>query len=150
MKTKKIVALILTLAAPAFLTTSCFLFDEEELPDCGADQTVETSIINASKRVSIDNYVTQDGTYSYYEFEFPPEITDLELCVEEHCVLKCSVSFKESVTGMLNELKLEGMIEVGFTEVEPFNPYWKTRGRTFEDPDGYRVVLQNDAWGDGA
>jgi catechol 2,3-dioxygenase-like lactoylglutathione lyase family enzyme len=42
------------------------------------------------------------------------------------------------------------MIEVGFTEVEPFNPYWKTRGKTFEDPDGYRFVLQNDAWGGGA
>jgi uncharacterized glyoxalase superfamily protein PhnB len=39
------------------------------------------------------------------------------------------------------------MIDAGFTEVEPFNPYWKKRGRTFEDPDGYRVVLQNDAWG---
>jgi len=42
------------------------------------------------------------------------------------------------------------MIDAGFAVVEPFNPYWKTRGRTFEDPDGYRVVLQNDAWGDGA
>jgi catechol 2,3-dioxygenase-like lactoylglutathione lyase family enzyme len=42
------------------------------------------------------------------------------------------------------------MIKVGFTEVEPFNPYWKTRGKTFEDPDGYRFVLQNDAWGGGA
>jgi catechol 2,3-dioxygenase-like lactoylglutathione lyase family enzyme len=39
------------------------------------------------------------------------------------------------------------MIDAGFTEVEPFNPYWKKRGRMFEDPDGYRVVLQNDAWG---
>ncbi len=26
------------------------------------------------------------------------------------------------------------------------NPYWDTSGRTFEDPDGYRVVLQNAAW----
>jgi len=42
------------------------------------------------------------------------------------------------------------MIEAGFAEVEPHNPYWKARGRTFEDPDGYRVVLQNDAWGGGA
>jgi hypothetical protein len=24
-----------------------------------------------------------------------------------------------------------------------FNPYWDRSGRTFEDPDGYRVVLQN-------
>ncbi len=27
------------------------------------------------------------------------------------------------------------------------NPYWDRQGITFEDPDGYRVVLQNAAWG---
>ena len=26
------------------------------------------------------------------------------------------------------------------------NPYWDVSGRTFEDPDGYRIVLQNAAW----
>jgi hypothetical protein len=26
------------------------------------------------------------------------------------------------------------------------NPYWDRKGRTFEDVDGYRVVLQNDVW----
>jgi catechol 2,3-dioxygenase-like lactoylglutathione lyase family enzyme len=35
----------------------------------------------------------------------------------------------------------------GFPAVPAFNPYWDLRGRTFEDPDGYRVVLQNAAWG---
>jgi len=34
----------------------------------------------------------------------------------------------------------------GYPAVEPFNPYWKTQGRTFADPDGCRVVLQNAAW----
>lgn len=34
----------------------------------------------------------------------------------------------------------------GFVAVAPFNPYWAARGRTFADPDGYRVVLQNAAW----
>jgi catechol 2,3-dioxygenase-like lactoylglutathione lyase family enzyme len=38
------------------------------------------------------------------------------------------------------------MLAAGFTEVESVNPYWRARGRTFEDPDGYRTVLQNDAW----
>lgn len=42
------------------------------------------------------------------------------------------------------------MIDAGFSAVESFNPYWKARGQTFEDPDGYRVVLQRDAWGGGA
>lgn len=36
----------------------------------------------------------------------------------------------------------------GHTPVRSFNPYWDLRGTTFEDPDGYRVVLQNAAWPD--
>jgi len=34
----------------------------------------------------------------------------------------------------------------GYPPVRAFNPYWDRIGRTFEDPDGYRVVLQNAAW----
>lgn len=34
----------------------------------------------------------------------------------------------------------------GHQPVKAFNPYWDRRGRTFEDPDGYRVVLQNASW----
>jgi catechol 2,3-dioxygenase-like lactoylglutathione lyase family enzyme len=39
------------------------------------------------------------------------------------------------------------MEKAGYNSVRAFNPYWDKRGRTFEDPDGYRVVLQNAAWG---
>ena len=39
--------------------------------------------------------------------------------------------------------RLEG---VGIEPVKSFNPYWDRRGKTFEDPDGYRVVLQNSSW----
>lgn len=35
------------------------------------------------------------------------------------------------------------MIEAGFKPVASWNPYWNAKGRTFEDPDGYRVVIQN-------
>ena len=35
----------------------------------------------------------------------------------------------------------------GFAPVKAFNPYWDVKGATFEDPDGYRIVLQNAAWG---
>jgi hypothetical protein len=34
----------------------------------------------------------------------------------------------------------------GHHAVEAFNPYWDQRGKTFADPDGYRVVLQNAPW----
>ena len=41
---------------------------------------------------------------------------------------------------------LQRMREAGFAPVASFNPYWDREGVTFEDPDGYRVVLQNAAW----
>lgn len=38
------------------------------------------------------------------------------------------------------------MAAAGFKHVPAFNPYWDVRGRTFEDADGYRVVLQREPW----
>ncbi|MGF9963606.1 VOC family protein [Bacillus rhizoplanae] len=32
---------------------------------------------------------------------------------------------------------------MGYYEVEPENPYWKEKGTTIEDPDGWRIVLMN-------
>lgn len=34
------------------------------------------------------------------------------------------------------------MQNAGFRPVKSFNPYRDVRGRTFQDPDGYRVVIQ--------
>jgi hypothetical protein len=39
------------------------------------------------------------------------------------------------------------MLSAGFKQVDSYNPYWDRSGRTFEDVDGYRVVLQNSTWG---
>ena len=41
---------------------------------------------------------------------------------------------------------VERMAAVGFQPVASFNPYWDVRGLTFEDIDGYRIVLQRAAW----
>jgi len=38
------------------------------------------------------------------------------------------------------------MQAAGFEPIASFNPYWDQQGVTFEDPDGYRVVLQNAQW----
>jgi catechol 2,3-dioxygenase-like lactoylglutathione lyase family enzyme len=38
------------------------------------------------------------------------------------------------------------MLAAGFQAVPSSNPYWDRQGLTFEDVDGYRVVLQNAAW----
>ena len=35
---------------------------------------------------------------------------------------------------------------IGLSPVKSFNPYWDRRGRTYEDPDGYRVVIHNTWW----
>ncbi|MBS9436621.1 VOC family protein [Photorhabdus noenieputensis] len=35
------------------------------------------------------------------------------------------------------------MKNAGFLAVPSYNPYWDIDGKTFEDIDGYRVVLQN-------
>lgn len=43
------------------------------------------------------------------------------------------------------------MAAADFRQVPSYNPYWDVAGCTFEDPDGYRVVLQNaPAPGQGA
>jgi catechol 2,3-dioxygenase-like lactoylglutathione lyase family enzyme len=44
------------------------------------------------------------------------------------------------------EAAVDRMIAAGYVPVASFNPYWDRSGRTFEDPDGYRVVLQNASW----
>lgn len=41
---------------------------------------------------------------------------------------------------------VERMRACGYEPVPAFNPYWDRRGKTFEDIDGYRVVLQQSAW----
>lgn len=42
--------------------------------------------------------------------------------------------------------RTQRMIEAGFRLVPSFNPYWDRSGQTFEDRDGYRVVIQNSSW----
>lgn len=41
---------------------------------------------------------------------------------------------------------VQRMRDAGFAPVPAFNPYWDRAGATFEDPDGYRVVLQSATW----
>lgn len=41
---------------------------------------------------------------------------------------------------------VERMSAHGFEPVRSYNPYWDLLGKTFEDADGYRVVLQRAAW----
>ena len=42
--------------------------------------------------------------------------------------------------------RCESLVIAGFAQAASSNPYWSARGKTFQDPDGYRVVLQNARW----
>jgi catechol 2,3-dioxygenase-like lactoylglutathione lyase family enzyme len=41
---------------------------------------------------------------------------------------------------------VERLRALGVAPVASHNPYWDRGGLTFEDPDGFRLVLQNAAW----
>jgi len=41
---------------------------------------------------------------------------------------------------------VDRMMAAGYETVPAYNPYWDRNGLTYEDPDGYRVVLQNASW----
>lgn len=42
--------------------------------------------------------------------------------------------------------RCEAMLAAGFQVVDPLNPYWSVRGRTYADHDGYRIVLERASW----
>ena len=44
------------------------------------------------------------------------------------------------------QARCEHMLNAGFKPVASYNSYWDNAGKTFEDLDGYRVVIQNSAW----
>ncbi|MCY7367119.1 MAG: VOC family protein [Chamaesiphon sp.] len=44
------------------------------------------------------------------------------------------------------ELAVIQMNSISYETVPSYNPYWDINGATFEDPDGWRVVLQNAVW----
>jgi catechol 2,3-dioxygenase-like lactoylglutathione lyase family enzyme len=44
------------------------------------------------------------------------------------------------------EAVLNVSTRLGLDPVAPANPYWSEHGVTFEDPDGFRVVLVPERW----
>lgn len=43
---------------------------------------------------------------------------------------------------MIREIE-DRLNKMGYDTVSPENPYWKEKGVTIEDPDGWRIVLMN-------
>ncbi len=44
------------------------------------------------------------------------------------------------------EETVKRMSGAGFVQKEAVNPYWNENGMTFEDLEGYRVVISKDKW----
>jgi catechol 2,3-dioxygenase-like lactoylglutathione lyase family enzyme len=44
------------------------------------------------------------------------------------------------------QLAVRRLEDSGYCAVPAFNPYWDRGGVTYEDPDGYRIVLYNSGW----
>lgn len=42
---------------------------------------------------------------------------------------------------------VQRMQKHGYQPVKSYNPWWDDGGKTFQDTDGYRVVLYNKRWG---
>jgi len=96
---------------------------------------------------SFENHAGFDGVMlgregSGYHFEFT--------CCTTHPVKPAPthedlvVFYVESITEW--QSVCADMLAAGFKQVNSFNPYWEVSGRTYEDHDGYRVVIQNSRW----
>jgi catechol 2,3-dioxygenase-like lactoylglutathione lyase family enzyme len=96
---------------------------------------------------SFENHEGFDGvmlgvTGSNYHFEFT--------YARNHPVSPTSTAEDLAVFYIPSESEWQSvcanMLAAGFKQVAAFNPYWDVQGRTFEDLDGYRIVLQNTDW----
>lgn len=77
-----------------------------------------------------------------YHFEFTYQ--------QEHSVGRAPTQDHLIIFYLPNQQEWQSLIDrMKVTRYEPvksYNPYWDKNGVTFEDPDGYRVVLQNASW----
>ena len=71
-------------------------------------------------------------------------------CKRDHAAGRAPTQDNLLVFYLPDEVEWRGAVERlknrGYPPVKAFNPYWDKQGKTFEDPDGYRVVLQNAPW----
>lgn len=80
------------------------------------------------------------GQGYHFEFTHKPEHAVGRAPTQEHLVVFYLPDSDEW------EAAVARMRAHGYAPVPSFNPYWDAYGLTFEDPDGYRVVLQRRTW----
>ncbi|MDV7103410.1 glyoxalase [Vibrio sp. TH_r3] len=88
-----------------------------------------------------DAIVLGHKNHSYHlEFTTKPESSDKDFQVADTYMVFYMPDTREW------EWVCRSMIEAGFKYVEARNPYWKRVGKTYEDIEGYRIVIQNRDW----
>ena len=134
MKNKLHTALYILWLVTATLLASCWAFEEKDISHCGPRDRVTFYMLDKYKRVSLANFVIQDGTNSFFQFEFPSDLSDLRLCVLETCRLKCTVVFADDADNPFEDFKLDGVIDIGYDgQIMNFN----------EDDAGNGFVSEN-------
>ncbi|MDQ0270137.1 VOC family protein [Cytobacillus purgationiresistens] len=74
-----------------------------------------------------------------YHLEFTQSTEKTELPIPSHeSLLVFYIPNRDKCDALVNRLRV-----MGYPDVEPENPYWGKGGVTFEDPDGWRIVLMN-------
>jgi hypothetical protein len=93
-----------------------------------------------SDHAGFDGVVLGHGGWSYHlEFTHHRDDRDEPAPSKDHLM----VFFVPDPTAWA--ARRDQMRRAGFVEVASFNPYWDRLGVTFEDPDGYRVVIQRES-----
>lgn len=93
--------------------------------------------------------------YSGVMLGLPGSAVHLELTEHEHGS-PCPAPTKDNLLVLYvpdrgrRDAIVDRMARAGHAPVPPENPYWLEHGITFEDPDGWRVVLMNTAGLDAA
>lgn len=89
---------------------------------------------------------TDHGGYDGVIFGLPGRAYHLEF-TQRHAGSPCPAPTRDNLLVLyvpdvrqLASLR-DRMIRSGYEPVDPENPYWVDKGLTFEDPDGWRVVL---------
>jgi catechol 2,3-dioxygenase-like lactoylglutathione lyase family enzyme len=77
-----------------------------------------------------------------YHFEFTQQ--------QGHFMGRAPTQEHLTVFYLPNPQEWQGVVDrmqaIGYEAVQSYNPYWDISGVTFEDLDGYRIVLQNAIW----
>ncbi|WP_173918233.1 VOC family protein [Halobacillus sp. Marseille-Q1614] len=79
-------------------------------------------------------------------YGLPDQTVHLELLQSDHDLETKAPSKDHLLVFYLNtkeeiEQQKSYFRKYGFEPVEPLNPYWKDKGYTFEDPEGWRIVF---------